>query len=111
MVIDEEQFKKAILDSGLITRSELEAEAKKAETKNQKLGNILLSDGKISETDLKRMEAFVLEIPFVSLVKEKLIFLFFLLSLNRLPEITILLLIKKVKLVWKWPCWMWMICR
>ena len=74
MVIDEEQFKKAILDSGLITRSELEAEAKKAETKNQKLGNILLSDGKISETDLKRMEAFVLEIPFVSLVKEKIDF-------------------------------------
>ncbi|MCX6751366.1 MAG: GspE/PulE family protein, partial [Candidatus Nomurabacteria bacterium] len=74
MVIDEEQFKKAILDSGLITRSELETEVKKDETKNQKLGNILLSDGKISETDLKRMEAFVLEIPFVSLVKEKIDF-------------------------------------
>ena len=74
MVIDEEQFKKAILDSGLITRSELDTLAKKAETKKQKLSNILLSDGKISETDLKRMEAYVLEIPFVSLMKEKINF-------------------------------------
>ena len=74
MQINEEQFKKVILDSGLITRSELDELAKKAEAKKQKLGNILLSDGKISETDLKRMEAFVLEIPFVSLEKEKIDF-------------------------------------
>ncbi len=72
MQINEEQFKKVILDSGLITRSELDELDKKAETKNQKLSNVLLSDGKISETDLKKMEAFVLEIPFVSLVKEKI---------------------------------------
>ena len=74
MVIDEEQLKKVILDSGLISRSELDDLVKKAETKKQKLSNILLSDGKISETDLKRMEAFVLEIPFVSLEKKKIDF-------------------------------------
>jgi len=45
-----------------------------AETKKQKLGNILLSEGKISETDLKRAEAFVLGIPFVSLVNQKIDF-------------------------------------
>ncbi len=74
MIINEEQLKKVILDSGLITRSELDALAKKAETKKQKLSNVLLSDGKISETDLKRMEAFVLEIPFVNLVNTKIDF-------------------------------------
>ncbi|OGI71741.1 hypothetical protein A3B84_01115 [Candidatus Nomurabacteria bacterium RIFCSPHIGHO2_02_FULL_35_13] len=74
MQINEEQLKKVILESGLVSRSELDTLVKKAETKNQKLSNILLSDGKISETDLKRMEAFVLEIPFISLVNKKIDF-------------------------------------
>jgi len=74
MIIDEEQFKKVILESKLISRTELEASAKKAEKKKQKLSDILLSDGKISETDLKRTEAFVLGIPFISLVGEKIDF-------------------------------------
>ncbi|MFA6585906.1 MAG: GspE/PulE family protein [Candidatus Paceibacterota bacterium] len=72
MVIDEEQFKKVILESGLVSRSDIDGLVKEAETKKQKLGDILLSNGKISETDLKRMEAFVLGIPFVSLVNKKI---------------------------------------
>ncbi len=74
MQINEEQLKKFILDSGLVSRSDLEAIIKKAQTKKQKLGNVLLSEGKISETDLKRMEAFVLGIPFVGLVDQKIDF-------------------------------------
>ena len=74
MIIDEKQLKKVILDSKLISSSELDELIKKAETKKQKLGNVLLSEGKISETDLKRMEAYVLEIPFVNLVNKKLDF-------------------------------------
>ena len=72
MQIDEEQLKKFILDGGLVSRSDLDLSIKKAGEKKQKLGNILLSEGKISETDLKRMEAFVLGIPFVNLVKQKI---------------------------------------
>lgn len=74
MEVDQEQLKKFILDSGLISRADLDEEIKKATEKNQKLGNVLLSDGKISESDLKKTEAFVLGIPFVSLVKEKIDF-------------------------------------
>jgi len=74
MQINQEQLKKFILESGLVSRSDLDVSTEKAKVKNQKLGNILLSDGKISEADLKRMEAFVLGIPFVSLVKEKIDF-------------------------------------
>ncbi|MFA6353786.1 MAG: GspE/PulE family protein [Candidatus Paceibacterota bacterium] len=74
MTIDEEQLKKFILDGKLVSRADLEEAFKKAETKKQKIGDILLSDGKISETDLKRMEAFVLGIPFVSLNKQKIDF-------------------------------------
>ncbi len=74
MQIDEEQLKKFVLKSGLVTNEDLDLAVKKAETKKQKLGNILLSEGKISETDLKKIEAFALGIPFISLVKEKIDF-------------------------------------
>ena len=74
MQIDDQQFKKFILESGLISKTDLEESVKKSEEKKVKLANILLSDGKISETDLKRTEAFVLGIPFVSLANQKIDF-------------------------------------
>ncbi len=72
MQIDEDQLKKFILESGLISKTDFNSAVKASEAKKQKFGNFLLSEGKISETDLKRMEAFVLVIPFISLVKEKI---------------------------------------
>ncbi|MDD5720888.1 MAG: ATPase, T2SS/T4P/T4SS family [Candidatus Pacebacteria bacterium] len=74
MQIDEEQLKKFILDEGLVSKADLDDAFKKAETKKQKVGDILLSEGKISETDLKRIEAFVLGIPFVNLNDQKIDF-------------------------------------
>ena len=74
MQIDEEQLKKFILESKLISRSDLDSAIKKAETKKQKFGDILFSEGKISETDLKRMEALVLGIPFINLIDQKIDF-------------------------------------
>jgi type IV pilus assembly protein PilB len=74
MQINEEQLKKFILDGGLVPKKDIEEAVKLAEEKKQKLGNILLSEGKISETDLRRMEAFVIGIPFVSLVSQKIDF-------------------------------------
>ena len=72
MTIDQEQLKKFILDSKLVSRADLDEAVKKARVKKQKFGDILLSDGKISETDLRRIEAFVLGIPFVNLTKQKI---------------------------------------
>ncbi len=74
MQIDEQQFKKFVLESGLVTKTDFEEAVKKAESKKQKLGTVLLSDGKLSEIDYKRMEAFVLGIPFVNLATEKIDF-------------------------------------
>lgn len=74
MQINEEQLKKFILESKLVSKTDLDSFAKEAEEKKQKLGNVLLSNGKISEADLKRMEAFVLGIPFISLINEKIDF-------------------------------------
>lgn len=74
MQIDETQLKKFILESKLVSRSDLDEVAKKAETKKQKLSDMLLSEGKMSEVDLKKMEAFVLGIPFVTLMDQKVDF-------------------------------------
>lgn len=57
-----------------MSKADLEEAFRKAEIKKQKIGDILLADGKISETDLKRMEAFVLGIPFISLNNQKINF-------------------------------------
>ena len=72
MQIDEGQLKKVLLYSKLISREDLETLSEKAKSKNQKLGNLLLSEGKISEVDLARMEAFVLGIPFINLADKKI---------------------------------------
>jgi type IV pilus assembly protein PilB len=74
MTIDEKQFKKAILDGGQISRTDFEDAAKQAEASKQKISDVLLSSGKISETDLRRTEAFVLGIPFVDLGGKKIDF-------------------------------------
>ena len=74
MQINEEQFKKFILEAGLVSKADFKIVAQKAEESKQKISNILLSDGKISETDLKRMEAFTLGIPFINLTTEKIDF-------------------------------------
>lgn len=72
MQIDEEVLKKSILASNLISKDALEELSKLAKEKNQKLSDVLLSSGKINEADLRRMEAYVLGIPYVSLEKEKI---------------------------------------
>src|SRR3989344_1354466 len=72
MQINEEQLKKFILESGLVSKTDIDSIAQKAETNKQKFGNVLLGEGKISETDLRRMEAFVLGIPFINLIDQKI---------------------------------------
>ncbi len=74
MVIDEKQLRKFILDAGLISGVGFDAMAKKAKEKNRPVGELLISDGKISEDDLRRTEAYILGIPFVNLKGEKIDF-------------------------------------
>ena len=72
MQIDEEQLKNFILKGGLVSKTDFEDALKQAESKKQKVSNILLSEGKISETDLKKTEASILGIPFISLNNQKI---------------------------------------
>jgi type IV pilus assembly protein PilB len=72
MYIDESTIVNLINDSGLVTKTDLVTASKKAKDKNQSIGQILVSDGKLSEKDWINIQASSLGIPFVNLKGEKI---------------------------------------
>ncbi len=72
MIIDTDRLISFILDSELVSESDLKKAAKKAAETGKSLGEILTAEGKIKEDDLARIEAYVLGIPFVNLEHEKI---------------------------------------
>ncbi len=74
MEIDIVQFKKVVLDSGLVSVSDLASAEQIANEKGQSLGDILVSIGKLKDSDRRRLEAFALGIPFVNLNDKKIEF-------------------------------------
>ncbi|PJE69440.1 MAG: hypothetical protein COU98_02105 [Candidatus Staskawiczbacteria bacterium CG10_big_fil_rev_8_21_14_0_10_38_10] len=70
MRIEPQQLKAFLLDSGLITKEQFEKVLKKAKTANQKVRDLLISDGYLSEEELIKLEAYILGIPFINLEKE-----------------------------------------
>lgn len=74
MHIEESQLKNFILDSGLVSRGDLDSAEKEAKETAGNLGKILVNKGKLTEDDLRRMQAYILGIPFVDLKGEKLPF-------------------------------------
>ena len=74
MQVSSDQLKKFIQDSGLVTTTEISRAEKKAKERHVDLGEVLVAEGKISEDDLRRTEAYVLGIPFVSLRNQRIDF-------------------------------------
>jgi type IV pilus assembly protein PilB len=74
MLIQESKLKKFILDSGLASRAEVAAAEKDAEKEGGDLGTILVKQGKISADDFRRVQAYILGIPFVDLKGQKIDF-------------------------------------
>jgi type II secretory ATPase GspE/PulE/Tfp pilus assembly ATPase PilB-like protein len=70
MKIETPILKEFILDLGLISKSDLESIEKKSES----LENGLLNSGRLSEDELRRIQANILGIPFVNLTNEKIDF-------------------------------------
>lgn len=68
------QFKHFILDAGLASKVQYEAAEKKAEETHETPEDVLLAQGIVSEDDLRRVKAYVLGVPFISLEKEKIPF-------------------------------------
>ena len=66
------QLKNFILDSGLVSRAMYTKAEKEADEKNTTVVDILVSSGTISEDDMRRMQAYVLGVPFINLETEKI---------------------------------------
>jgi type IV pilus assembly protein PilB len=74
MHIEETQLKNFILDSGLVSRADVEKAEEESKETGTNLGKLLITKGKLTEDDLRRMQAYILGIPFVDLKSEKLPF-------------------------------------
>ncbi|MGB2791142.1 MAG: Flp pilus assembly complex ATPase component TadA [Candidatus Moraniibacteriota bacterium] len=70
MKIKNQQLKEFILDSDLVAAESLEGAFQEAERSKTSLGVVLLSKKLLSETDLQKLYAYILGIPFVDLSKE-----------------------------------------
>jgi type IV pilus assembly protein PilB len=82
MYIAPDQLKKYILESGIVSSKDILAAEKKAEENNAKedvvkkqdIGDVLVSQGKISEDDYRKIQSHILGIPYIDLKKQKLEF-------------------------------------
>jgi len=74
MKVETKKLKLFLLDSGLITSKDIAEAERNIKKTGEDLGEALVSGGKISEDDLRRLEAYILGIPFVGLEKEKIDF-------------------------------------
>ena len=72
MTIKEDQLRKFILESGLVSDADISVAEIESKESNHTLGEILVSQGKISEQNYRRIQAYVLGIPFVSLIGAKI---------------------------------------
>lgn len=76
MQLETKQLRSFLIDTGLVTKTEyddVENLFKKGKTK-EPIEKMLISQGKISEDDLRRAEAYVYGIPFVDLRNQKIDF-------------------------------------
>lgn len=74
MRVEQEQLKAFLLDSKLVSSSEIDEAEKKSKKTKRSLRDVLLSDGKVKEDDMIHLEAYILGIPFVNLKNEKISF-------------------------------------
>jgi len=70
MRVEPQQLKAFMLDAGLITSEKFDQCLKEAKEKGKRVEEILVSQGIIEEEELKKLEAYILGIPFVNLEKE-----------------------------------------
>ncbi len=70
MHLDENALIDLIEKSGLVSKTDMASALVKAHEKNQSLGSVLMSDGKLAEKDWMSFQALALGIPFVSLKGE-----------------------------------------
>jgi type IV pilus assembly protein PilB len=70
MRVEPQQLKAFLLDAGLVTEEQFDEAREKAEKTKQKIEDVLVSQGLITQEELIKLEAYILGIPFVNLEKE-----------------------------------------
>ena len=70
MRVESQRLKVFMLDADLVSEAQFKKALEKAEKTKQKVEDVLISEGLISQEDLVRMEAYILGIPFVNLEEE-----------------------------------------
>ena len=74
MRIQDAQLKRFVTDSGLVPKKDLAAAEKVAKDEDRSLADALVAGGYMSEDDMRRVESYVLGIPFVALKDSKIDF-------------------------------------
>lgn len=74
MRIQDEQLKRFVTDAGLVPKKDLAAAEKVAKEEKRTLAEALIAGGYMTEDDMRRVESYVLGIPFVSLKEMKIDF-------------------------------------
>ncbi len=74
MRIQDDQLKRFVSDAGLVPKKDLTAAEKVAKEEKRTLAEALIAGGYMTEDDLRRVESYVLGVPFVSLKDEKINF-------------------------------------
>src|SRR3989344_3816928 len=82
MLVEDTQLYKFIMDSGLVAKEDIESARAEAEKDDKRLGDILVTAGKITPDNLRRMHAYVIGIPFVDLKGKRISFE----TLSLIPE-------------------------
>jgi type IV pilus assembly protein PilB len=67
MRIADEQLRRFVLDSSLVSKVDMAAAEKAAKDESRTLAHALVSGGYLTEDDMRRVESYILGVPFVSL--------------------------------------------
>lgn len=72
MKIEPQRLKLFLADSELVSKKDIEEAEKKAAKTKKDLGDVLVEEGRISEEDMIRLQAYILGYPFVNLEDQKI---------------------------------------
>jgi type IV pilus assembly protein PilB len=72
MYISDTHLKSFLADANLVSNKDFEAAEREAKERNVPIGDILVAQNKVGEDELRRTYAYILGIPFISLVGQKI---------------------------------------
>jgi len=72
MQVVQSQLKAFLIDSGLVTETQVKKAEKEAERSKEKLADVLIKQGMVKQEDIIRLQAYILGIPFVNLEEENI---------------------------------------